>query len=128
MTKKETFQFIALIRSSFPTWNKSCTQQELNLIAFNWFQHFSDVPLSAMASALMNYQLDNKFAPTVSDIRDSLKKLSMMISFNETQGTATPQLIQIREQIDSHFTNTNILDRITIQTDYFLESGKDERP
>lgn len=79
MTTEETFKFLMFVRASYPNWNNSASKQELSALCYSWHSHFEDVPVTAMLMAFHNYQKSNKFAPSIADMEEALKFLSILL-------------------------------------------------
>lgn len=79
MTTEETFKFLMFVRASYPNWNNGASKSEISALCYSWHSHFEDVPVTAMLMAFHNYQKTNKFAPSIADMEDALKYLSILL-------------------------------------------------
>lgn len=95
MTREETFKFLMFVRSSYPNWNNGATKAELSALCYSWFSHFNDIPVNAMLMSFHYYQKANKFAPSIADIEEALKFLSILLRGEEDNEKASSIIASI---------------------------------
>ena len=65
MTRKEFSTFVSAMKTYYPRENLLPNQQAMEL----WYQELADIPYNVASAALRSYVQQNKFSPTISEIR-----------------------------------------------------------
>ena len=79
MTMANTIDFLDAVKAYYPAAYRNYTPQEAKAVCVVWQDAFADVPLDIMMQALRLHAQKQKYAPSVSEIRDSLASIHMSV-------------------------------------------------
>lgn len=75
MNRKETLQFLALVRLAYPVAYRDLDQTSANATVNMWMKTFSTVPFDIMQYAFDCYRMMSKYPPTTADLAAQLKSI-----------------------------------------------------
>jgi hypothetical protein len=78
MNKTETLKIFMLLETAYPHAYREMSDQMVDATTALWQQMFSDTPVKSVQAAVMTHIANNKYAPTIAEIKDYIAKMSVL--------------------------------------------------
>ena len=75
MNKKESIQFLAMVKLAYPMAYRDTDDETVIATANMWQMSFPDVPYPIMEQAFNHFRMVSKFPPTVAEMVEELKQI-----------------------------------------------------
>lgn len=73
MNKKETLQILAVLKAAYPGSYNGMTAEEASGTVAVWMLQFANIPVDIVMMALQKCISNNKYPPTVSEVKDKIQ-------------------------------------------------------